>query len=209
VKKLESIFGLPQDGIVMSDMGQILSGLPQNVNKIPADCFNISPIYPGYLLYRVWETTMSLIQPNCRELLKRTRAFRAYGKPAYLMNKRRLPSEPSTSFTLKRVRELSGRSPGTRLWNSTTACREDDGKTVSGMSGRMKPGKENRLQIYACSLFFLYISISIRYFCSSFLFCFHLPVFLSTDRFIQIQLAVQDSDDAALYNTVKTARKGC
>ncbi|MDD3168438.1 MAG: peptidoglycan-binding protein [Eubacteriales bacterium] len=53
VKKLESIYGIPQDGIVdVQTWGRFYQDYRQNVNRIPADCFNISPIYPGYLIYR-------------------------------------------------------------------------------------------------------------------------------------------------------------
>jgi peptidoglycan hydrolase-like protein with peptidoglycan-binding domain len=64
VKKLESIFGLPQDGIVdVQTWGRFYQDYRQNVNKIPADCFNISPIYPGYLLYRgMGDNNVRLIQ---------------------------------------------------------------------------------------------------------------------------------------------------
>lgn len=53
VKRLEAIYGIPQDGIVdVQTWGRFYQDYRQNVNRIPADCFNISPIYPGYLLYR-------------------------------------------------------------------------------------------------------------------------------------------------------------
>lgn len=53
VKRLESIYGIPQDGIVdVQTWGRFYQDYRQNVNKIPANCFNVSPLYPGYLMYR-------------------------------------------------------------------------------------------------------------------------------------------------------------
>ena len=64
VKKLEAIYGLPQDGIVdVQTWGRFYQDYRQNVNKIPEDCFNISPIYPGYLIYRgMGDNNVRLIQ---------------------------------------------------------------------------------------------------------------------------------------------------
>lgn len=53
VKKLEAIYGLPQDGIVdVKTWARMYQDYRQNVNKIPEDCFNVYPPYPGYLIYR-------------------------------------------------------------------------------------------------------------------------------------------------------------
>ncbi len=64
VKKLEAIYGFPQDGIVdVRTWGRFYQDYRQNVNKIPTDCFNITPIYPGYLLYRgMGDNNVRLIQ---------------------------------------------------------------------------------------------------------------------------------------------------
>jgi len=53
VKRLESIYGIPQDGIVdVQTWGRFYQDYRQNVKKIPANCFNVTPLYPGYLMYR-------------------------------------------------------------------------------------------------------------------------------------------------------------
>lgn len=64
VRKLEAIYGIPQDGIVdVQTWGRFYEDYRKNVSKIPADCFGITPIYPGYLIYRgMGDNNVRLIQ---------------------------------------------------------------------------------------------------------------------------------------------------
>jgi len=70
VKRLESIYGIPQDGIVdVQTWGRFYQDYRQNVNKIPASCFNVSPLYPGYLLYRgMGDNNIRLLQTYLRRI---------------------------------------------------------------------------------------------------------------------------------------------
>ena len=70
VKKLESIYGIPQDGIVdVQTWGKFYQDYRQNVNRIPASCFNVSPLYPGYLLYRgMGDNNVRLLQTYLKRI---------------------------------------------------------------------------------------------------------------------------------------------
>lgn len=70
VKKLEAIYGFEEDGIVdVQNWGRMYQDYRQNVNKIPEDCFNISPLYPGYLLYKgMGDNNVRLIQTYLRRI---------------------------------------------------------------------------------------------------------------------------------------------
>jgi peptidoglycan hydrolase-like protein with peptidoglycan-binding domain len=70
VKKLEAIYGFPQDGVVdVQNWGRFYQDYRQNVNRIPKDCFNVSPLYPGYLLYRgMGDNNVRLIQTYLRRI---------------------------------------------------------------------------------------------------------------------------------------------
>ncbi|HVI41375.1 MAG TPA: peptidoglycan-binding protein [Anaerovoracaceae bacterium] len=53
VKKLEAIYGLTPDGIVdVKNWGKMYQDYRLKYKNIPASCFGISPLYPGYLIIR-------------------------------------------------------------------------------------------------------------------------------------------------------------
>ncbi|HWQ79364.1 MAG TPA: peptidoglycan-binding protein [Anaerovoracaceae bacterium] len=70
VKVLQSIYGLEQNGVVdVQTWGRMYQDYRQNVHKIPTDCFNVSPIYPGYLLYKgMGDNNVRLIQTDLRRI---------------------------------------------------------------------------------------------------------------------------------------------
>lgn len=70
VKKLEAIYGIEQDGIVdVQTWGRLYQDYRRNYQKIPEDCFHISPIYPGYLLYKgMGDNNVRLIQSYLKQI---------------------------------------------------------------------------------------------------------------------------------------------
>jgi peptidoglycan hydrolase-like protein with peptidoglycan-binding domain len=64
VKKLETHYGITPDGIVDVQLwARMYQDYRQNYKKIPEDCFNVSPLYPGYLIYRdMGDNNVRLIQ---------------------------------------------------------------------------------------------------------------------------------------------------
>jgi peptidoglycan hydrolase-like protein with peptidoglycan-binding domain len=70
VKALQSIYGFEQNGVVdVRTWGRMYQDYRQNVHKIQADCFNISPIYPGYLLYKgMGDNNVGLMQTYLRRI---------------------------------------------------------------------------------------------------------------------------------------------
>lgn len=75
VKVLQSIYGLEQNGVVdVQTWGRMYQDYRQNVHKIPEDCFNISPIYPGYLLYKgMGDNNVRLMQTYLRRIAETDR----------------------------------------------------------------------------------------------------------------------------------------
>jgi len=70
VKALQSIYGLEQNGVVdVRTWGRMYQDYRQNVHKIPTDCFNVSPLYPGYLLYKgMGDNNVRLMQTYLRRI---------------------------------------------------------------------------------------------------------------------------------------------
>jgi len=70
VKALQSIYGFEQNGIVdVRTWGKMYQDYRQNVHKIPTDCFNVSPLYPGYLLYKgMGDNNVRLMQTYLRRI---------------------------------------------------------------------------------------------------------------------------------------------
>lgn len=64
VKALEAIYGIPQDGILdVQTWGRLYQDYRWNYKKIPAGCFNITTLYPGYLLSKgMGDNNVRLIQ---------------------------------------------------------------------------------------------------------------------------------------------------